>query len=151
MNFFVIIIVVTAALQLGCTPSHEPASGAAAATAAGDVQLRAAAGATIVAIDDKHVRSGDTMNTGSQTVPAPAGSHKIGVFTSGGNGSGEWTVPLMLEAGHIYRFEPASAKALSLRVIDETTGQQLVGPSASLARGISAPPQPRSPSARPSP
>ena len=83
MRKILLSVSIAAALPFGCAQSHEPPT-----ATTGDAQLRAAAGATIVSVDDKKIRSGETMNTGSQTVPAPAGSHKIGVYTSGGNGSG---------------------------------------------------------------
>ena len=140
-------ILIAAALPVGCATSREPSSGAGGGE--GDAQLRAAAGATIVSVDDKHIRSGETMNTGSQTVSAPVGSHKIGVYISSPNGSGEWTVPMTLQAGHVYRFEPASPTALSLRVIDETMGQQVAGPSTVAGSSFSAPSRPQAPSARP--
>ena len=137
-----IISTVAFTALLGCGGRHQSPSTYAPAAA----ELRASAGATIVAVDGRKVASGDVANQGEQTSRASAGLRKVNVFTHGGHGSGEWTVPIKLEGGHVYRFAPASATALSLRVVDETSGEILIGGSSGTLNSGS-PPSP--PSVRP--
>jgi hypothetical protein len=128
-------IIFGALTLVACGHQHEPAAGG-----AGAAELRASAGTTITRIDDRAVPSGAVANLAEQAVSAPAGAHKVIVFTAGGHGAGEWTVPLTLAPGHAYRFGQASATALSLRVVDETSGQVLYGPSVSAAVPPTPPP-----------
>jgi hypothetical protein len=123
------------ALTGGCV--HDPQ----AAPGQPGAELRAAAGTTIVAIDDQHIASGDVVNNAEQIVRAKPGARIVHVYANSRTGRGAWSIPLTLEAGHVYRVAPTLATAVSMRVVDETSNRVLIGP-AKLEPGTSWPAPP---------
>src|SRR3954469_18487790 len=112
---------------------------------AGDFSIiRADAGATILKIDDKSVKSGETINHGDQFVRVYAGRHQLTVYVANEASTGRWDVPIDAQPGHEYRIAPATSTAQSLRVVDQSTGQIVFGPGA-------VAPAPAPPAARPPP
>jgi hypothetical protein len=130
----------------GCNHHKEPVAGGAHAV------LHAQPGATIVAVDGANVPSGDTINSSGQTVRVTPGLRKVDVHTVSDTGTGAWSVPLRVRSGNAYRLSAGSKTAVSLRIVNDTTGKVLMGggaggnaASAATFPSASAPPKPRSP------